>query len=191
MFATRRVTSSDFELIAGIIDASYRPHDPEGSMPGRHPTALDGPPFSWWGDPTLSWWIASLDGWPSAFAMWRHQERNAHLHSFFVTDEAQRRGVGTAFIGFHFSQAEAENPALDSFTLHVRREAEWARRFYTRHGYVVRDPHSVTLDEQSGLSDWVRTYVRFGWPEEGKLLLHRPKSPPLADRSAAMAAGGS
>lgn len=174
MFTTRPATSGDFELIVDIIQTSYRPHDPAGSMPGRHPTALEGPPFSWWGDPTLRWWLASLDGRPSAFALWRHQERNVHLHSFFVTDAAQGRGVGSAFIRFQFERAGAENPDLDSFTLHVRQEAEWARRFYARHGYVVRDPRSVSVDEHSGLGDWVRTYVRFGWPEDGKLLLHRP-----------------
>jgi GNAT superfamily N-acetyltransferase len=174
MFATQPVMQSDFETIAGIIAASYRPHDPGGLMPGRHPTALDGPPFSWWGDPALSWWLASVDGHPSAFALWRHAGRNVHLHSFFVSDEVQGRGVGTAFIRFHFAQAVAENAAIESFTLHVRREATWATRFYARNGYVVRDPHDLLADDdRSALRDWVETYDRYGWPEEGKLLLHR------------------
>ena len=115
MFATRPVTPSDFETIAGIIDSSYRRHDPEGSMPGRHPTALNGPPFSWWGDPALSWWIASLEGRPSAFAMWRHQERDAHLHSFFVADEVNvAASVARSFGSIFPRRAQRTQPSIRS-----------------------------------------------------------------------------
>jgi ribosomal protein S18 acetylase RimI-like enzyme len=173
MFTPRAVTVADFETIAAIIESSQRLHDPEGTMPDRHPTELGGPPFSWWGDSALSWWLALRDQQPVGFAMWRHHERNVHLHCFFVAAEVQRGGIGSALMRFHFEQAASENASLDSLTLHVRREALWARAFYAKHGYVERDPRGVPVDEQSGLGDWVRTYLRFGWPESGKLMLHR------------------
>ena len=34
---------------------------------------------------------------------------------------------------------------------------------------MERDPEGVPVDDQSGLGEWVRTYLRFGWPEDGKL----------------------
>ena len=121
MFSTRAASLAEFEMIARIITSSYRPHNPSGSMPDRHPVALDGPPFSWWGDPALSWWVALSGDQPAGFALWPHQERDVHLHSFFVASEAQRRGVGSALIQFHFEQSAKENPASDSLTLHVVR----------------------------------------------------------------------
>ena len=173
MTSIRHAVPSDFDAIAAIIESSYLPHDPSGSMPGRHPAALGGAPFTWWGEPTLSWWVAEEAERPVAFALWRRQQRNTHLHSLFVAADAQRRGIGGELLRFHFDQARAENPTLASLTLHVRVEARWAQALYARHGCVVRDPRAVPLDEDSGLGDWVRTYPRFGWPEEGKLLMGR------------------
>lgn len=104
MLAIRAVTAADLETVAGIVRSSYRLYDPDASMPGRHPTAVNGSPFSWFGDSALSWWLALLDERPAGFATWRHHERDVHLHSFFVASEAQRRGVGSALIRFHVEQ---------------------------------------------------------------------------------------
>lgn len=142
-------------------------------MPGRHPSDMRGSPFSWWGDAALSWWVAAVGDRLAAFALWRHEQRNAHLHSFFVAADHQRRGLGAELIRFHFAQAARENPRLASLTLHVHSEAVWARAFYAHCGYVERDPRSVPEAEDSGLGDWIRTYARFGWPEDGKRLLVR------------------
>ncbi len=173
MFRIRAASVTDFASVAEIITSSYAVYDPAGAMTGRHPVALEGAPFSWWGEPTLSWWLAFHDERPAGFAMWRHQGRDVHLHSFFVASDAQRRGVGSALMTFHFEQSAKENPTSDSLTLHVMRDATWARAFYAHHGYVERDPKEVPLHDESGLGDWVRTYTKFGWPADGKILMHR------------------
>ena len=158
-----------------IVEVAYAPHDPEGRVPGRHPAGIGGAPFTWFGDPCLSWWVAGLEGRDVAFALWRHVGRNAHLHSFFVAAEAQRRGVGRELLAFHVRQAAVENGALESLTLHVREEATWAQRFYAANGYAKRDPRTIPLDESSGLGDWVRAYEQRGWPEAGKVLMVRAR----------------
>lgn len=172
----RRAGPDDFATISAIVESSYRVHDPGGAPVAGHATSLTGRPFSWFGDAQLSWWLAELDGTAVGYALWRHVGRNAHLHALFVAADAQRQGVGSDLLRFHLRQAIAENPALESYTLHVREDAAWARPLYLKHGYVERAPRSLPTDGDSGLSDWARVYERHGWPEPGKLLMVRLRS---------------
>lgn len=173
----RRAEREDFPRIVEIAYSAYAPHDPDGRLIERHPTELSGRPFCWFGEPSTSWWIAESEGAAAGYALWRHVGRNVHLHALFVDGVAQRRGIGTALIEHHFQEAVAESPRLESFTLHVQREAHWARRFYAAHGYSERDPRTLVVGEDSGLGDWARAYEAHGWVSREKLLMVRAREP--------------
>ena len=172
----RPAHSSEFPEIIEVIESSYLPHDPHHRMLGRHPIDLKAPPWSWWGDPALGWFVTEVDGALAGFGLWRSVGRNSHLHSFFVRAGYQGKGVAQRLLEFHWAQSIQVNPPLDTFTLHVREEAVWARRFYQKNGYEELDQKSLNPSEDSGLSDWVRNCQRFQWPlPQGQLLMARSR----------------
>ncbi len=171
----RPLLQIEFASVCKLIESAYLPHDPGHLMPGRHPVDLAGPPWTWWGNPVLWWFVGEIKKIMVAFVMWRMVGRNAHIHSFFVRDGWQGKGIGDQLLCFHWEKASAENPFLQTFTLHVRKEAFWARRFYNHHGYKEKEQMNLDPAEDSGLGDWVRNCQTFGsWPlPDGQLLLSR------------------
>ena len=172
----RAADQSEFPHLIKVIESSYGPHDPNHAMPGRHPIDLKAPPWSWWSDPVLSWFVAEENGVLAGFGLWRRVGRNSHLHSFFVGAEFQGKGVAQELLKFHWAQSIQINPVLDTFTLHVREEAAWARRFYAKNSYRELDQKSLDPLEDSGLGDWIRNCRRFQWPlPPGQVLMARSR----------------
>ena len=101
--------------------------------------------------------VVGPKGAPIAFGIMEYQEEDAHLLLFAVTEQHQRKGVGSALLGWLEEVARAAGARR--IELEARRQNEPARCFYNEHGYhewaVERGMYRPTIDGVR-LEKWLR-----------------------------------
>ena len=169
----RDAIQNDFPRIIDLIKSSYAPHIIRRKKDDLHPVDINNPPFPWYGDPSLYWKVAEIDNNIVAFTLSRWVERNWHFHSICVNGGYQGKGIGKIVHLYRLYLGLKTNPELQSFTLHCRETAYWARKLVEKLGYKEIDQKLADPKEDSGLGDWVRRCKEFNnWPLRAGLVFY-------------------
>jgi len=128
------------------------------------------PPWSWYGHPNLSFYVLTLgDEKIIGYVIWRNVHSTSHLHSFLISADYQRKGVGSTALCSYECESLKKNPQTNIFTLHSYQTTVYNHIFYQRNGYEIYDGARQTIDE---LKDWIENCKRHrDWPLTGNKVL--------------------
>lgn len=160
-FSIRKATRSDFEEIFVLINLSYSLFDKKSLITDRQSTDIDCPPWTWYGDPELSWIVLTYDDAIFGFILWRNKNRNSHLHSFFTNPNVCSINVRKELLDYHEGKISAEHPNIETITAHIAKSNSIAIFSYANREYEIVDPVKADIDEDSGLGDWIKNCISY------------------------------
>ena len=107
------------------------------------------------------------------YVVWRKKPEISHLHSFLISADFQRFGLGTKMLNEYQNTSRTHIPDLGLFTLHTYESTEYNHKFYKNAGYSryeMGDEKRFPL-----LNDWIDNCYQHGdWPlTHNKVLFYK------------------
>ena len=97
---------------------------------------INKPPWSWFGQETVYFHVYKFSHKIIGYVVWRGKKSISHLHSFLISSEIQRMGIGSALLNEYEKGAVLLNSNCRLFTLHTYKDTEYNHKFYFSAGYV-------------------------------------------------------
>ena len=134
---------------------------------------LSEPPWSWYNQKNIYFYTLKSSNAIIAYAVWRVFKEVSHLHSFLVSADFQRKGIGTILLKYYENKSIQIEPTIEVFTLHTYFETRYNQVFYLKNGYLKYN----RFDEEKigGLKSWTENCKNHDdWPlTNNKLLFYK------------------
>ena len=162
----------DLGFCATLVDTSFEKnmgnlmHDYESKN-------IFNPPWSWYNQKNLHFYTLVYKNKIIAYVIWRIKNKISHLHSFLVSADFQRRGIGTLLLRYYEEKSLEVQPKLKFFTLHTYDDTKYNHIFYSKNNYVKYRNHDEY--KYSYLNDWIENCKNHNdWPlRNNKVLFYK------------------
>ena len=131
-------------------------------------------PWSWFNKKHIYFYTLKEGDSIIAYAIWRIKNNISHLHSFLVSAEFQRQGIGRLLLKYYEEKSIQINANIQLFTLHTYDNTKYNHIFYSKSGYQKYKKHDE--NKISCLTDWIENCKTFNdWPlVNNKVLFYKP-----------------
>jgi len=162
----------DLEKCISLVDASFEKnmysliHEFENKD-------ISKPPWSWYKQKNVYFYTLNYQNSIIAYVIWRIKGRISHIHSFLVSADFQRKGIGTQLLKFYEKKSEEIHPNLRIFTLHTYDETKYNHMFYSKNNYIKYRYHDENI--HICLNDWIKNCkIHNDWPlKDNKVLFYK------------------
>ena len=134
---------------------------------------ISAPPWSWFNQENLYFYTLKEDNLIIAYVIWRIKNNISHLHSFLVSAEFQRQGIGKILLKQYEEKSKQINPNIQIFTLHTYDDTKYNHIFYSKSGYKKYKKHDE--NKITCLTSWIENCKTFNdWPlRDNKVLFYK------------------
>jgi len=131
------------------------------------------PPWSWFGEELVHFHVLEYNLNTIGYVVWRKKSHISHLHSFLVSAEYQRLGIGTELLRMYEKGATKINSDCRLLTLHTYGETGYNHKFYFNKGYIrYKNKDEINVID---LKLWINNCEENNdWPlKENKILFYK------------------
>jgi ribosomal protein S18 acetylase RimI-like enzyme len=160
---------NDIGLCLDIIDDAFG-RNVEGSGKSFENKHIDEPPWSWFGEENVFFYMLRSNNDLLGYVVWRQRGMVSHLHSFLISSRFQRMGLGKKMLETYHEESLRLKKTIVLFTLHTYEETKYNHLFYEMYGYQQYKKNDELVTKN--LNPWIENCrIHNDWPLTNKKLL--------------------